>query len=316
MSTIKRFNHVAVLMGGQSAEREVSLSSGGACADALRDNYRVTEIDFTGDVAALVAALTGPDAPEAVFNALHGKYGEDGTIQGLLDLLGVPYTHSGVRASAHAMDKAASRTLFTSTGLRVPPGLVLPFARAANAFPPPYVIKPVAEGSSVGVIIVRDGANRDVPADWAFGADVLVEEYIPGRELTCAVLEDADGIACPLAVLEICPRDAFYTYDSKYAEGGSDHLIPAAIPAEITQEVRAAALAAHRALGCRGVSRSDFRYDDRATPGQPLGRVFILETNTQPGMTATSLVPEIAADAGVSFPDLVAQLVEGARCGG
>lgn len=316
MSPARRFRHVAVLMGGQSAEREVSLSSGRACAKALAENYRVTSIDFAGDVGALVAALTGPDAPEAVFNALHGRFGEDGTIQGLLDLLRVPYTHSGVLASALAIDKAATRTLFTRIGLRVPPGLVLPFGEATTAFPAPYVIKPVAEGSSVGVHIVQPGDNRALPAEWAFGDKVLVEQYIPGRELTCAVLEDAAGTAAALDVLEIRPRDAFYTYDSKYADGGSQHLVPAPIPAAIALECRAAALAAHKALGCRGVSRSDFRYDDTPGPGRPDGALYILETNTQPGMTATSLVPEIAGHAGVSFADLVAGLVEGAACGG
>lgn len=315
MSQTRRFQHVAVLMGGQSAEREVSLSSGRACAKALGENYRVTEIDFTGDVAALVQALTGEDAPEAVFNALHGRFGEDGSMQGLLDLLRVPYTHSGIRASAHAMDKAASRTLYTRIGLRVALGMVLPFGQATAAFPAPYVLKPVAEGSSVGVHIVLAGDNRALPADWAFGDSVLVEEYIPGRELTCAVLEDEAGKPAALDVLEIRPRDAFYTYDSKYADGGSVHLVPAPVPPAIAQECRTASLAAHRALGCRGVSRSDFRYDDSRVPGAPDGRLYILETNTQPGMTATSLVPEIAAHAGVSFPELVARLVEGAACG-
>lgn len=315
MSLPRRFQHVAVLMGGQSAEREVSLSSGRACAEALRTNYRVTEIDFSGDVAVLVQALTGDDAPEAVFNALHGKFGEDGTIQGLLDLLGMPYTHSGIRASAHAMDKAASRTLYTQIGLRVALGMVLPFGEATEAFPAPYVLKPVAEGSSVGVYIVLAGDNRNLPAEWTFGETVLVEEYIPGRELTCAVLEDEAGTATALDVLEIRPRDAFYTYDSKYADGGSVHLVPAPLSPAIAEECRAAALAAHMALGCRGVSRSDFRYDDTAVSGMPDGCLYILETNTQPGMTATSLVPEIAAHAGVSFPDLVAKLVEGAACG-
>ncbi|HKK29609.1 MAG TPA: D-alanine--D-alanine ligase [Alphaproteobacteria bacterium] len=315
MSQARQFEHVAVLMGGRSAEREVSLASGRACAQALREHYRVTGIDFTGDVSALVRSLTGQDAPQVVFNALHGRYGEDGTIQGLLDLLGLPYTHSGICASAHAMDKSASRSLFTRIGLRVPAGLVLPLDEAATAFPPPYVIKPVAEGSSVGVCVVQPGDNQSSLSDWAFGDSVLVEQYIPGRELTCAVLDDADGRPGALAPLEIRPRDPFYTYDSKYAVGGSDHLIPAPVPKSISLAIRAAALAAHRALGCRGVSRSDFRYDDSSSPGTPDGQLFILETNTQPGMTATSLVPEIAAHAGIGFSDLVAGLVEGARCG-
>ena len=221
-----------------------------------------------------------------------------------------------MQASALAIDKAATRTLFTRIGLRVPLGMVLPFEQALDAFPAPYVLKPVAEGSSVGVHIVQAGDNRALPSEWAFGDQVLVEQYIPGRELTCAVLEDAAGEAKALDVLEIRPRDAFYTYDSKYADGGSEHLVPAPVPPVIAEECRAAALAAHKALGCRGVSRSDFRYDDTGGPGKPDGTLYILETNTQPGMTATSLVPEIAANAGVSFPDLVAGLVEGAACGG
>ena len=315
MTPARRFQHVAVVMGGRSEEREVSLSTGRACAAALAENYRVTAFDFTGDVPALADVFLGGDAPEAVFNALHGRYGEDGTVQGLFDLLGIPYSHSGVQASALAIDKAASRRLFTQTGLRVPPGRTVPIALAEKAFKPPFVVKPVAEGSSVGVHIVRENDNRGVLNSWSFGDEVLVEQYIPGRELTCAVLDDENGEPQALAPLEIRPRDAFYTYDSKYADGGSDHFIPAAIAGEIAMEVKAAALAAHRALGCRGVSRSDFRYADRPVPGCPSGHAYILETNTQPGMTATSLVPEIAAHAGISFPELVSRLVEGARCG-
>ena len=193
----QRFQHIAVLMGGTSAERDVSLSSGRGCADALRQRYRVSEIDFTGDVAALIATLRGADAPEAVFNALHGHHGEDGKVQGLLDLLGVPYTHSGVRASATAMNKAATRTLFELIGLRVPPGRVAALQRAMTTLPAPFVVKPVAEGSSVGVLIMREGDNRAPPADWHFGSQVLVEAYIPGRELTCAVIEDSGGRAGP-----------------------------------------------------------------------------------------------------------------------
>ena len=312
----QRFQHIAVLMGGISAEREVSLSSGRECANALRQRYKVSEIDYSGDVPALVNALTGPDAPEAVFNALHGRYGEDGTVQGLLDLLRVPYSHSGVRASATAMDKAATRKLFDLIGLRVPIGRVVPVAKAMSALPAPFVVKPVAEGSSVGVHIVRKGDNRALPTDWSFGKDVLVEAFVPGRELTCAVIDSPNGSPQAFPSLEIRPRDAFYTYDSKYADGGSEHLVPAPIPAAIAREIEMAALVAHRALGCRGVSRSDFRYDDSAQPGAPTGRLYILETNTQPGMTPTSLVPEIAASAGIAFPDLVAGLMEGARCDG
>jgi len=306
-----RFQHVTVLMGGQSAEREVSLSTGRSCAEALRQHYRVTEIDYTGNVSALVRALNGEDAPQVLFNALHGRFGEDGTIQGLLDLLQVPYTHSGVRASAHAMDKVAARALFTSIGLRVPAGLTVAYEHAATAMPPPFVVKPVAEGSSVGVHIVGEGDDRALPAGWSFGAQVLVEQYIPGRELTCAVLDDAVGEPQALSVLEIRPRGAFYNYDSKYAVGGSDHLIPAPVLDAITCEVQAYALAAHKGFGCRSVSRSDFRFDD--TGDSP--RLYILETNTQPGMTPTSLVPEIAAASGIDFPTLVTRLVEGAKWG-
>jgi len=230
--------------------------------------------------------------------------------------LKIPYTHSGVRASATAIDKATTRTLFDLIGLRVPPGRVVNIAKATTTLKPPFVVKPVGEGSSVGVHLVREGDNRALPADWSFGHDVLVETYIPGRELTCAVIESANGTPQAYPALEIRPRDAFYTYDSKYADGGSEHLVPAPIPPAIAREIQTAALVAHRTLGCRGVSRSDFRYDDRAQPGAPSGRLYILETNTQPGMTPTSLVPEIAANAGIPFPDLVTRLMEGARCDG
>lgn len=311
----QKYRRIAVLMGGTSTEREVSLSSGKECAAALRARYDVREVDVTGDVGALVAYLAGDDRPEAVFNALHGRPGEDGTVQGLLDLLGVPYSHSGVQASALAIDKVASRRLFDLAGLRTPPGRVVCPSKAASVYQPPFVVKPVAEGSSVGVQIVREGDNVGVPDDWQFGAKVLVECYVPGRELTCAVVDSADGTPQAYPALEIQPKDAFYTYDSKYAEGGSVHVCPAPIPAAIAREIETAALIAHKALGCRGVSRSDFRYDDRAQPGAPNGRLYILETNTQPGMTPTSLVPEIAAHAGLDFESLVARLVEGAKCG-
>ena len=192
----------------------------------------------------------------------------------------------------------------------------MPLAAAADTFAAPYVVKPVAEGSSVGVHIVREGDNRSLPADWPFGGCVLVERYVPGRELTCAVIDSASGTPQAFPALEIKPRDAFYTYDSKYADGGSQHLVPAPVPPAIAREIETAALVAHRTLGCRGVSRSDFRYDDTPAPGAPHGRLYILETNTQPGMTPTSLVPEIAAHAGLDFPSLVARLMEGARCNG
>jgi len=296
---------VAVLLGGMSAEREVSLRSGAQVVAALKQaGFEVTAIDVGADLPALIQALT--PAPDVIFNALHGRYGEDGTIQGVLDYLGIPYTHSGVRASALAMDKAAAKAVFAHAGLPVAPHRIIEISELADhdPLPPPYVVKPVNEGSSVGVSIVRPGDNRnaEIVAAWTFGP-AMVEQYIPGRELTVGVLEDH-----ALAVTEIISGETFYDYHAKYAAGGSHHVIPAEIPADITRRAMDIALAAHRALGCRGASRSDLRYDDAT------GRLVLLEVNTQPGMTATSLLPEQAAYTGMDFPALCAWMVERAAC--
>jgi len=297
--------HVAVLMGGWSAEREVSLRSGRACADALnRLGYRVTPIDVGRDVAAALTVTK----PDVALNVLHGRPGEDGTLQGLLEILGIPYSHSGVLASALAMHKVCAKALFRAAGIPVAEDLVASRLEAArrHLMPPPYVVKPIAEGSSVGVFIVSEQhphppqeLYRD---DWSFGEEVLIERYIPGKELTCAVLGDQ-----ALDVIEIVPATRFYDYEAKYAIGGSKHVLPAQILLNVYQEVRRLALAAHGALGCRGVSRADFRYDDQGT-----GKLVCLEINTQPGMTETSLVPELAAYAGMTFDELVRWMVEDA----
>jgi D-alanine-D-alanine ligase len=297
--------HVAVLMGGWSAERDVSLRSGKACAAALgRLGYRVTPIDVARDIAATLSAAK----PDIALNVLHGRPGEDGTLQGLLEILGIPYTHSGVLASALAMQKDYAKALFRAHDVPVAEDRVVSRFEAAKAhvMAPPYVIKPIAEGSSVGVFIVTEHhphppqeLYRD---DWTFGEVVMVERYIPGKELTCAVIGDR-----ALDVIEIVPATQFYDYEAKYAAGGSKHLLPATILPNVYQEVRRLALAAHRALGCRGVSRTDFRYDEQGT-----GKLICLEVNTQPGMTETSLVPELAAYAGITFDGLVQWMVEDA----
>ena len=301
---------VAVLYGGISAEREVSLTSGGKVIAALREaGFDVNPIEVGDDLGAVIAALT--PKPDAVFNALHGRFGEDGAIQGVLDLLGIPYTHSGVRASAVAMDKAAAKALFIAAGLPVAAGRTVGIdaLEAADPLPLPYVIKPVNEGSSVGVEIVRTGDNRraEIARAWKFGREALVEEYIPGRELTVAVMGDR-----PLAVTEIlADAGVFYDYESKYANGGSRHIVPAAVHPDIYAQALDVAVSAHRALGCRGATRCDFRYDD--TAGEP-GRLVLLEINTQPGLTPTSLLPEQAAHLGMDFPRLCAWMVENAAC--
>ncbi len=300
---------VAVLMGGISAEREVSLVSGRTCAKALGEaGYDAFEIDVTHDVGALVAALT--PAPDVVFNALHGRWGEDGCVQGLLELLHIPYTHSGVMASALAMDKPTAKSIVAAAGIVSPKGIVVrreAFA-SGDVMERPYVIKPINEGSSVGVRIVGEGDNKPAIDDegWEFGEDVLVEEFIPGRELTVSVMGDR-----ALAVTEIQTKKGFYDYTAKYTDGRSVHLVPAPLEPDVTAAVLGTALSAHQALGCRGVSRSDFRYDD--TNGAK-GRLYWLEINTQPGMTPLSLVPEQAAHLGISFPDLCAWMVENAAC--
>jgi len=294
-------------MGGWSAEREVSLRSGRACADALeRRGYRVTRIDVGRDIAAVLGTVK----PDVALNVLHGRPGEDGTLQGMLEILGIPYSHSGVMASAVAMQKDVAKELLRAADVPVPEGLVASRFEVAKThlLPPPYVIKPVAEGSSVGVFMVaEDHAHPPqelTRPDWAYGDRVIVEKFIPGKELTCAVMGDE-----ALGVIEIVPTVRFYDYEAKYAPGGSKHVLPAQVSPIVYQLTRRLALAAHRALGCRGVSRADFRYDDRI---EGTGGLVCLEVNTQPGMTETSLVPELAAHAGITFDELVRWMVEDA----
>lgn len=307
----RKFQHVAVLMGGWSSERAVSLRSGEACAAALESvGYRVTLIDVDRRIAARLAEV----APDVCFNALHGKGGEDGTIQGVLEAMQIPYTHSGVLASALAMDKVKAKIVLANAGIPLAESVVVARSEAAkaHAMPPPYVIKPVAEGSSVGVFIVREDHAQPpqqlTSAEWTLAEEVMVERYVAGRELTCAVLGDT-----PLGVTEILPAEnlAFYDYDAKYAPGGSKHVLPAEISPNIYQLVQNLSVQAHLALGCRGVSRTDFRFDDRPAG---TGELVCLEVNTQPGMTSTSLVPELAGHSGLSFGDLVRWIVEDASC--
>jgi D-alanine-D-alanine ligase len=299
--------HVAVLMGGWSAEREVSLRSGKACSDALeRAGYRVTPVDVDRNVATVLTAIK----PDAALNLLHGRPGEDGTIQGVLEILGIPYSHSGVLSSALAMQKDRAKVMFREAGVPTPEGMVVSRFEAAKAhvMERPYVIKPIAEGSSVGVFIITDAHDHPPQElyrdDWAFGDFVLCERYVAGKELTCAVLGEK-----ALDVIEIIPTVSFYDYEAKYAPGGSKHLLPAPVSPNVYQLVRRLSLLAHRALGCRGVSRADFRYDDRMEGTQGL---VCLEVNTQPGMTETSLVPELAAHSGMRFEELVQWMVEDA----
>ncbi|HTO41100.1 MAG TPA: D-alanine--D-alanine ligase [Rhizomicrobium sp.] len=299
---------VAVLLGGHSAEREVSLVSGRACADALKgEGFEVVEIDATDTLAIQLRDAK----PDVVFNALHGRWGEDGCVQGLLELLRIPYTHSGVLASALAMHKQRAKDVFRAGGIPVVNSVVADrrTVAAGHLLEPPYVVKPVSEGSSVGVFIIRKGDNRP-PAelgrdDWQLSDSMMVEDYVPGRELTVAVM---GGKA--LAVTEIVPHTAFYDYEAKYASGGSDHVIPAKIPAATAEKAMRMAEKAHEILGCRGVSRADFRYDDSGTNH----RLILLEVNTQPGMTPTSLVPEQASFCGYGFGALVRWMVEDASC--
>ncbi|KKC35602.1 D-alanine--D-alanine ligase [Devosia epidermidihirudinis] len=301
--------HVAVLMGGWSNERPVSLKSGGECAGALRRaGYRVTEVDVGRDIARVLAELK----PDVAFNALHGPFGESGMIQGFLELIELPYTHSGVLASAMAMDKHQAKIVLKAAGIPVTDHVIVPRAEAAraHAMATPYVIKPIADGSSFGVHIVRQGANQPpqeiLREDWNSGEEVMVERYIPGRELTCAVMGDV-----ALGVTEIVTDLSFYNYEAKYAQGGSVHIIPAQLKPKIYDKVQKLSLAAHAAFGCRGVTRTDFRYNDAA--GED-GELVCLEINTQPGMTETSLVPEQAKHAGHSFEELVSWMVEDASC--
>jgi D-alanine-D-alanine ligase len=302
------YRRVAVLLGGRSAEREVSLVTGHGCAGALRDEgFDVIEIDARDDLPAQLVAAR----PDAVFNALHGRFGEDGSVQGLLEILRIPYTHSGILASALAMHKERAKDVFRAAGIPVAKSIVVDRREAAqnHLMEPPYVIKPVNEGSSVGVFIIRKGDNRP-PAElgsdtWTLSNDMMVEEFVPGRELTVTVM---GGNA--LAVTEITTSLEFYDYEAKYAAGGSRHALPAKIESSVAQEALLLSERAHAALGCRGVSRTDIRFDD--TGGKH--RLVVLETNTQPGMTPTSLVPEQAAYVGMSYGALCRWIVEDASC--
>jgi D-alanine-D-alanine ligase len=301
--------HVAVLMGGRAAERPVSLKSGAACAGALRERgFRVSEIDAGRDLGAVLGQL----APDVAFNALHGPHGEDGTVQGLLEIMGLPYTHSGVLASALAMRKDRAKIVMAAAGVPVAEGVTVSRFDLAKAHPmaPPFVAKPVANGSSFGVYIVKEGRTHPLQelgrADWPLGDEMLVERFIPGRELTCGAIGYREGTKA-LDVIEILPATGeFYDFDAKYAAGGSIHVLPAKLKPNIYQRVQEMTVRAHEALGCRGVSRADFRYDDSSDT------LVCLEVNTQPGMTETSLVPELAAHKGLSFGELVEWMVEDA----
>lgn len=301
--------HVAVLMGGWSAEREVSLVSGAGVAKALEEEgYTVTAVDVQRDLNGLVQALSNP-RPDVVFNALHGRGGEDGTIQGILEFLGLPYTHSGVRASAIAMDKVMTKRVLDTAGVRSPKGIVLTrgeLTGGQHPMPAPYIVKPVDEGSTVGVTLVREGQNSPVGDAWTFGERALVEEFIPGRELTVGVMGDK-----ALTVTEIRFEAQVYDYTAKYSAGHAVHTVPADIPEEVAEEAKRLAVLAHQTLGCRGVTRSDFRWDD-GKPGTT--GLYFLEINNQPGMTPLSLVPEQAVSVGMTYGALVAWMVENAAC--
>ncbi|MCZ6606332.1 MAG: D-alanine--D-alanine ligase [Alphaproteobacteria bacterium] len=291
-------------MGGWSAEREVSLVSGAAVAKALKKTgCRVTPIDVQRDMGSLMTRLY--PRPDAVFNALHGRYGEDGCVQGLLNILDIPYTHSGLLASALAMDKPMAKRLFAAAGIPVAEHRIVrrDDVVRGDVMARPYVVKPLNEGSSVGVTIVLEGDNAPpfTDADWPFGEEVMVERFVPGKELTVAVMGDK-----ALAVTEITTDRGFYDYDAKYSDGGSAHLVPAPLEPAVYDEVMRLSALAHEALGCRGVSRADLRYDGET--------VYLLEINTQPGMTHTSLVPEQAAHVGLSFEELVSWMVENVEC--
>ncbi|HEX4271467.1 MAG TPA: D-alanine--D-alanine ligase [Rhizomicrobium sp.] len=309
-----RFRKIAVLMGGRSAEREVSLSSGRGVVAALREEgFDAHPLD-PGDNPGQQLFEAKPDA---VFNALHGRFGEDGTVQGLLELMRIPYTHSGVLSSAIAMHKERTKDIYRAAGLPVVKSIVADRREAASAhlMEPPYVVKPVNEGSSVGIFIIRKGDNRP-PAElgsdtWTLSSEMMVEEFVPGRELTVSVMgANSFGKERALGVTEITTELEFYDYEAKYAPGGSKHILPAQVPQKVAEEAMELAVAAHKALGCRGVTRTDFRYDDTG----PKHRMILLETNTQPGMTPTSLVPEQAALVGMSYAKLCRWIVEDASC--
>lgn len=304
--------HVAVLMGGWSAERSVSISSGEGIAKALESRgHRVTRIDMDRDVAVRLHEAK----PDVVFNALHGVPGEDGTVQGMMDLMGLTYTHSGLATSVIAIDKQLTKQALVPHGIPMPGGQVVESATLfeRDPIPRPYVVKPVNEGSSVGVAIVTDESNfgnpigRDVEGPWQHFTELLAEPYIRGRELTTAVLGDE-----ALLVTELKPKSGFYDFDAKYTDGMTDHICPADIPDDVAEQCKAIALRAHRLLGCRGASRSDFRWDDT----QGIDGLFLLEVNTQPGMTPLSLVPEQAAKLGIAYAELVERIVEDALMAG
>jgi D-alanine-D-alanine ligase len=299
---------IAVLMGGPSSEREVSLSTGRGCAQALRgEGYGVVEVDCGPDLPLRLAEIK----PDVCFNALHGRWGEDGCVQGILEWLRIPYTHSGVLASALAMDKARTKDVYRAHGLPVAESVIVTKAQAmaAHVLPPPYVIKPNNEGSSVGVYLVAEGANAPPVLSDAMPARVMVEAYLAGRELTCSVMGDGPGAPGALTVTDIV-TDGWYDYDAKYKPGGSRHVVPADLPRQIFDACMDMSVTAHRALGCRGVSRTDLRWDD----SRGIEGLFLLETNTQPGMTPTSLTPEQAAVCGHDFGALCRWLVEDASC--
>ena len=306
-----KYQHVAVLLGGLSAEREVSLASGNACADSLEsEGYKVTRIDVGIDLAEQLKKVK----PDVCFNALHGRWGEDGCVQGLLETLQIPYTHSGVLASAIAMHKEYAKLVFVEAGIPVAESKIVTRAEAAKShvMKPPYVLKPVAEGSSVGIFIVREDHKHPpqelTSSDWTLGDEIMAERFIPGKELTCAVMGDT-----ALGVIDILPAEGlgFYDYEAKYAPGGSKHVLPAQILPNVYQLIQKLALKAHEALGCRGVSRADFRFDENSAGNDQL---ICLEVNTQPGMTETSLVPEMAAHAGWEFGEFLRWMVEDASC--
>ncbi|MCX8506019.1 MAG: D-alanine--D-alanine ligase [Alphaproteobacteria bacterium] len=316
----RRHNHITVLMGGVSGERDVSLNSGRAVSAALQQaGYRVSEIDVTANVQNLVTSLLAAK-PDAVFNALHGKYGEDGAIQGLLDMMQIPYSHSGRLTSSLAMNKAISRDIFAMAGLPIAPGRVLPRAeynqsvqKGINPLLRPYIIKPLAEGSSLGIELVRgQGQARLLDTDKdriIFGDEILLEEFIPGRELTVGVIGTAAD-AVSLGAIEIRHPKGFFDYEAKYQNGVAEHIIPPELPPAVMAHLQEVAIAAHRVLGCRSLSRSDFRLDE-SNPSKP--RLILLEVNSQPGMTELSLVPDLARALGFSFADLVTYLVEEAK---
>ncbi|MEQ8293692.1 MAG: D-alanine--D-alanine ligase [Roseovarius sp.] len=294
---------VAVIMGGPSAEREVSLSTGRECAAALREaECNVIEVDAGRDLSDRLTEI----APDVVFNALHGRWGEDGCVQGLLEWLKIPYTHSGVLASALAMDKQKTKAAYVAAGLPVVDSIIAPAAevKVRHVMEPPYVVKPNNEGSSVGVYLVREAANTPPQLSDDMPEQVMVEQYVAGRELTASVMGDR-----ALTVTDII-TEGWYDYHAKYAEGGSRHEVPAQVPQEIFDACMEYALRAHEVLGCRGLSRTDFRWDE----GKGLEGLVLLETNTQPGMTPTSLSPEQAQKVGISFPELCRWLVEDASC--